>query len=235
VSTGGEDTPFYDRAAATYDRLMATPQARRMRRRFLALVRSNAPPPGPILDFGCGTGIDARYFACTGYRVLAYDPSLPMLAPLQRRCAGAIRTGRVVAVSGSAGTCVEAARALAPFGCITANFGAFNHVDEPDSLLLELAGLLSPDGRVVLSLLNPWYWRDMRSGWWWRSRLASLGKRGFVVAMGENRTVRHEPTRIGRGARFHRLAYYGALRGGVCERLPGRIADPLVFVVLARP
>lgn len=230
----GIDTSFYDRAAATYDRLMASPGARRMRRAFLGLVRESVTRPGPIVDFGCGTGIDARYWACTGYQVLAYDPSLPMLAALRRRCAASIRSGRVITVSGGADACLDAARSIAPIACVASNFGAFNHVDDPEPLLAAFAELLSPDGKIILSLLNPWYWQDVRSAWWWRSRLSSIGQGRFVVDLGDNRTVRHEPTRIGRKARLRHRALYGAMRGPVRDRLPGRAADALVFVVLAR-
>lgn len=228
------EASFYDRVAATYDRMMAADGTRAMRQRFLRLVRSQADPPGPILDFGCGTGVDARWYACAGYRVLAYDPSAGMLARLRRRCAGAIRTGRVVPVAGDVAACLHAARGMAPFGCIASNFSAFNHVEDPEPLLRDLAGLLAPGGRIVLSLMNPWYWRDLRGGWWWRARLASLRYRGRFVAGEENRVVRHEPLRLGRGAGLRRVSLQGARFGGAWGRLPGHPADFLVFLVLER-
>ncbi|MGH7502898.1 MAG: class I SAM-dependent methyltransferase [Longimicrobiales bacterium] len=230
---GRVETSFYDATAATYDSLMAEPPAPHIRRRFLDLVRSHVAPPGPILDFGCGTGIDARHYACTGYTVLAYDPSVAMLEPLRRRCAGAIRASRVIAVSGSAADCLDAARALAPFGGITSNFSALNHVDEPEPLLAAFGDLLKPGGRMILSLLNPWYWPDMKSGWWWRARMGSVGRSGFVVDLGQNRTVRHDPARIGRRAGLRRVVLRGALHKGIRASLPGHPGDALVFVVLA--
>ncbi len=229
------EASFYDRVAATYDRMMAAEGTRAIRQRFLRVVRSQAEPPGPILDFGCGTGIDARWYACAGYRVLAYDRSAEMLARLRQRCAGAIRTGRVVPVEGDVAACLDAARGMAPFGCIASNFSPFNHVEDPEPLLRDLAGLLAPGGRIVLSLMNPWYWRDLRRGWWWRARLAAPRHRGrFVTGPEENRVVRHEPLRVGRRAGLRRVSLQGARSGGAWERLPGHPADFLVFLVLER-
>jgi SAM-dependent methyltransferase len=225
---------FYDRAAASYDRRMAMPEARRMRRAFHALVRERVALPGPILDFGCGTGVDARHYAWLGYRVLAYDPSRAMLSRLERRCPKAIRAGQIVAAHGALADCLAAARGLGPFACITSNFGAFNHIDDPGPVLTELAALLVPGGHVILSLLNPWYWRDVRSGWWWRSRLRSVGHGGFVVDLGENRTIRHAVSRIGHASGLHRKAIYGAMRGRFRDHVPGRVLDALVVVTLTR-
>lgn len=225
---------FYDGAAATYDRLMADTAARRMRRRFLRSVVDLVRPTGPLLDFGCGTGVDARYYSSCGYRVAAIDTSEAMLAVLRRRCAGAIRAGRVLVSSGDLSDNLTPLQSFGPFQCVTANFAVFNHIDEPESVLASLSTLLVPGGMVVLSLLNPWYWRDMRQPWWWRSQWHSRGRPGLVVDLGTNRTVRHNPARIGRDAGLRRIAYRGALHGGLFDRIPGFAADPLVFVVLAR-
>lgn len=227
--------PFYDAVAATYDRLMATSEAGRMRRRFLRSVVSRVPRPGPLLDFGCGTGVDARSYACLGYEVVAYDPSDAMLAVLRRRCVGAIRTGMVRPVSGDFEACLAAARPLLPLGCIAANFAVLNHIDEPEPLLGRLAELLGPRGLICLSVLNPWYWRDVRQSWWWRARWRSMGRKALVVDLGETRTVRHSPARIGREAGLHQVERRGALHGGWRDHLPGHAADPLVHVVLSRP
>jgi SAM-dependent methyltransferase len=229
-----DSTAFYDASAGTYDRLMATPRGRRTRRAFQALVRSSCAPPGPILDFGCGTGLDARLYACTGYRVLAYDPSTAMLERLRRRCPGAIRAGRVVVVSGDLESCIDAARDMAPFACIASNFAALNQVDDAETLLERLAPLLAPRGRVILSVINPWYWRDIGEAWWWRSRARWIRGRPFVVQVGANRTIRHEPARLGRRAGLRRVAVRGAARSGRRGGLPGWLSDPLTFVVLER-
>lgn len=227
-------TAFYDRAAGTYDRLMATPDSRRMRRRFLRTVARYLTGPGRILDYGCGTGIDARFYACTGHTVVAYDPSVAMLAPLRRRCSRAIRDGRVTPVTGGLDDCLAAAAAHGPFRCITSNFAVLNHIVEPDALLAALVDHLAPDGLVVASLLNPWYWRDVRQQWWWRSQWRSRGWKGLIVQEGENRTVRHDTSRIGTDAGLRQREHRGALHGGRYDRLPGLCADPLVLVVLER-
>ena len=40
-----------------------------------ALFQKHCPPGGRILDFGCGSGRDTKYFASQGYRVDAIDGS----------------------------------------------------------------------------------------------------------------------------------------------------------------
>jgi ubiquinone/menaquinone biosynthesis C-methylase UbiE len=45
---------------------------------------------GTILDFGCGTGTDAAWYAERGHRVVAYDVSSGMVEVLREQLAEAI-------------------------------------------------------------------------------------------------------------------------------------------------
>ena len=58
------------------------------------------PPESTLLDFGCGTGIDALHYAQQGYRVLAYDNSPGMVAQLEARCRTQFASGRRQGVRG---------------------------------------------------------------------------------------------------------------------------------------
>ena len=86
--------PDFERNAATYDRLAPQYDAH-MRRKtsdalarsaFVDLVAQHVTPGSTLLDFGCGTGMDALDYVRRGYRVQAYDHSPGMIAQLENRC-----------------------------------------------------------------------------------------------------------------------------------------------------
>src|SRR5689334_18998297 len=87
---------FYDRIAGAYDDHLAGSDNALTRRQFQALVAAAVPAGGALLDLGCGTGLDAQWYAEQGYRVTAYDVSAEMIARLRARCAEAIGAGQVV-------------------------------------------------------------------------------------------------------------------------------------------
>jgi len=67
---------FYDAVAADYDALVdGRIDNVEMRLSFCERVVSVAGPGWVILDFGCGTGTDAAWYAAHGHRVMAYDVS----------------------------------------------------------------------------------------------------------------------------------------------------------------
>ncbi|MEI9974798.1 MAG: methyltransferase domain-containing protein [Ignavibacteriota bacterium] len=67
-----------------------------VRQAFQDLVRRYTKASGLVLDFGCGTGLDALEYARAGYRVLAYDNSPGMVSQLRLRCQAEISAGNVV-------------------------------------------------------------------------------------------------------------------------------------------
>ena len=78
-----QNAAFHDKLAAHYDSHLTRPQDLLARAAFQGLVSRHVPAGSTVLDFGCGTGIDALEYAQRGYRVLAYDNS--------RRHGGGIR------------------------------------------------------------------------------------------------------------------------------------------------
>lgn len=174
---------FYDRTAPRYDALLAAPIDRWMRRAFQSLVRETAPAGSLLLDFGCGTGLDALWYARQGYRVLAYDISAGMLEQLRRRCGAEIARGEVVPV--------EALSGLPRPDAVVSNYGVLNALGRPRAFFEAVAPLLEPGAPLVISVLNPFFWKDMLHRWWWAALARSL-RHHAIVTRGEGiETHRH--------------------------------------------
>jgi SAM-dependent methyltransferase len=190
---GDATARFYDAVASGYDAQVdgrTDVDNLRLRHAFCERVMAAAGPGGAILDFGCGTGIDVAIYAARGHRVVAYDLSPGMVEVLRRRCGPEIEAGTVVAASGSLQAMEAALDAVGTVDAISANFAVLNHVRDLSPLLQRLAGHLAPDGTLMASVLNPFYLRDMRQGWWWRSALRSAW-RGAIRMEGRVTTYRH--------------------------------------------
>ena len=78
----------FDRVAKHYNASLPSYVVAHYLEKRLALVQSLVPPPGPVLDVGCGTGLLAGKLASAGYCVAALDPSLGMLQELSSDGAG---------------------------------------------------------------------------------------------------------------------------------------------------
>jgi ubiquinone/menaquinone biosynthesis C-methylase UbiE len=163
-----ESRNFYDHAAEKYDADTTGAFISATRQRVQDLLSKHAPQPGAVLDFGCGTGIDAAAFAERGWRVLAYDPSEGMLDRLRDRCAASVASGRVLPVSGSLENLYAALPGFGDLRAVVANFGVVNHLSDlgqfADLVTVRLPGVQT----IILGVQNPFYFHDLRSGWWWR-------------------------------------------------------------------
>jgi SAM-dependent methyltransferase len=191
---------FYDAAAAGYDaQVDGQPDNARVRQLFCERVSSLAGTGGSILDFGCGTGADAAWYAAHGHRVVAYDLSPRMAELLRTRCASEIASGRVMPAAGRLEAMTRALEASGPVSAVAANFAVLNHVCDLRPLLHVLASHLVPRGALVASVLNPFHRADMRRAWWWRSLMRS-GWAGALRMDGEVTTWRHFVGTIRRAA-----------------------------------
>ncbi|MGH8212986.1 MAG: class I SAM-dependent methyltransferase, partial [Rhodanobacteraceae bacterium] len=101
-----------------HELILASQRARRARARFQKLALELLPAGADVLDFGAGTGIDAKAYAARGHKTFVYEPSTSMLAYLDRHCRREIANGSVVVVPSPAARKVKA---------ITANFAVLNH------------------------------------------------------------------------------------------------------------
>lgn len=160
--------------------IVARPSDRRARAAFRKLVLRLAPPGGALLDFGAGTGLDARYFAERGFRVCAYDNDPRMCEFLARHCQDLIRSGRIALAPASYPDFLAGAGwdGQARIDVVTANFAPLNLVAPLPALFARLHALTGPQARVVASVLNPFFPGDWQYGWWWRNlpRLWRVGR-----------------------------------------------------------
>jgi SAM-dependent methyltransferase len=102
-------------------------------------------PPGPVLDAACGTGRHAAYLVAAGREVIGVDSSEPMLARARAKLPGAdLRVGQLAALPLADGAVTGAVCAL-----------ALSHLPELGPAVAELARVLRPGGRLVVSNPHP--------------------------------------------------------------------------------
>jgi SAM-dependent methyltransferase len=144
---------------------------RRARSAFQDLVLRIAPPGAALFDFGAGPGIDARFFAERGFAVEAYDVDPKMREFFIAYCRDLIDSGRVTLDSGTYREFLSRKTATAGrrADLIISNFAPLNLVDDPHELFAKFHELTGPDGKVLASVLSPYFIGDMRYRWWWRN------------------------------------------------------------------
>lgn len=101
--------------------------------------------PGRALDAACGTGRQAAALAELGHQVVGIDASRAMLERAQARVPAAeFRIGDLAALPLEDGSVDLAVCSL-----------ALTHLDDPAPALAELARVVRPGGRIVLSDMHP--------------------------------------------------------------------------------
>lgn len=183
--------------------MQSSAQDRRVRDRFQAIALGLLPGDADVLDFGAGTGIDAKTFAARGHRTYVYEPSEAMRGYLAKHCRDEIARERVVQIS-------------SPLACkvhgVTANFAVLNHFADHTVLFAELSRVVHTGGFVLASMLNPYYLGDARYGWW-RRNLINLLRHGRYAVPSESRIHRFLPRAVAKAAapyfRFERLTPRG--------------------------
>jgi SAM-dependent methyltransferase len=105
---------------------------------------------GPFLDLACGTGRVALALADEGYEVVGVDSSAAMLAIARKKAAA-----RIELVQGDLRT-FELGRRF-PLVAVTLNsFMHLTEVEDQIAALQRMAQHLAPDGRAVVSTINPY-------------------------------------------------------------------------------
>ena len=194
---------FYDSVAARYDAEVDGLNANtQLREAFRRRVSAMAGTGRSILDFGCGTGADAAWYASQGHRVIAYDISSGMVDLLRARCAVGIANEVVVPLSGELVTLVTQLEREEPVAAVAANFAVLNHISDLRPLLAILSAHVAHKGGLLASVLNPFYRHDIASHWWWRGLPGSLWT-GAIKMEGEVATYRHYTRSVRRMAAPH--------------------------------
>jgi SAM-dependent methyltransferase len=173
--------------------IQASPRDQRVRDRFLQLALKLMPRGAAVLDFGAGTGIDAKIYAAQGHPTFVYEPSPAMGEYLATYCSDEIARQAVIAVAPPLDCEVQA---------VTANFAVLNHFEDHTQLFQDLARVVRPGGFVLASMLNPYYLGDARYGWW-RANVINLLRRGRYAISSESRIHRFTPRVVAEAAAPH--------------------------------
>jgi SAM-dependent methyltransferase len=153
------------------------PTDREYRRAFQDLALTLVPSRGHVFDFGSGPGLDARRYAREGLRVSAYDVNASMCDYFAAHCAREMATGSVQLATGTFEDFLGKPE-TADADLIVSNFAPLNLVADLPPLMAKFARMLSPGGKLLVSVLNPCFHELPRSIAWWRSlpRLAWSGR-----------------------------------------------------------
>lgn len=198
--------------------MLGSPRDQQVRDRFQKLALALLPASASVLDFGAGTGIDAKAYAASGHPTFVYEPSEAMRGYLAVHCRDDIERRAIVPVASPVGCQVDA---------VTANFAVLNHIADQVALFEQLSGVVRPGGFVLASMLNPYYLGDARYAWW-RANLLKLALRGHYAVASESNIHRFAPRIVARAAAPHfRLER-------VLPRGPGAVTQLYLFLLLRR-
>jgi SAM-dependent methyltransferase len=170
---------------AEYVKAITTRQSDRGARvAFQDLVLRLAAPGATIFDFGSGPGIDARFYAERGFKVSAYDVDPSMCDFFAEHCRDVIEAGRTRLARGDYTEFLT--RHTEDDGradLVTSNFAPLSLIGDLTKLFARFHALTSPDGKVLASVLNPYFRGDLKYRWWWRNA-ASLWLSGHYSVPG---------------------------------------------------
>ena len=171
--------------AAYVEHISAKASDRSARTAFQNLAAAMVPHGGAVFDFGAGPGIDARFYAEHGLTVAAYDVDPQMCEYFAEYCADLMQSGRVCLERGEYTEFLarESVSGIRNFDLITANFAPLNLIGNLQELFSKFHALTTPRGRVLASVLSPYYIGDMRYLWWWRNALR-LWRDGYYFVPG---------------------------------------------------
>jgi SAM-dependent methyltransferase len=163
-----QNAAFHNEVAAQYDvHLRSSPYNDLARTAFHDLVARYVPAGSTLLDFGCGTGLDALHYAQQGYRVLAYDNSPGMMAQLEKRCRTQIASRAVATCAAAYPSFLDRPPAWPAPNTVVANFAVLNSIRDLSPLFETFARQLRPPGWVIVSILNPLHWEKVNTPEWW--------------------------------------------------------------------
>jgi len=154
----------------------------RARAAFRGLVLRIAEPGARLFDFGCGPGMDARFYAERGFEVHAYDVDPEQCDYFTSECHDLIEAGRVTLERGGYDDFLARHRS-GRVDLVTANFAPLNLIEDLHELFAAFHEFTAPGGRVLASVLSPYFVGDLRYPWWWRN-LKALKRSGHFSVPG---------------------------------------------------
>jgi SAM-dependent methyltransferase len=158
----GTEPTFYDDLADVYDIQMSRmPGDAWTRDAFQDFVTRDLSPGDVVLDFGCGTGVDAKAYAGKGFRVIGYDSSPGMARVAVNRCGTDDTRGRVEIISFPYEKFLQGPWPMEKPTVIVSNFAVLNLVPSLRAAFARFYEILKPGGSVFLSLLNPCHVRNL--------------------------------------------------------------------------
>ena len=165
--------------------ISAMPSDRGARAAFQDLVLRIARPGATLFDFGAGPGIDARAYAEQGYKVRAYDVDPGMCNYFAVHCDQFIQTGQVELHRGPYADFLagEASHEAPDINLVTSDFAPLNLVEDLQGLFHKFHALTAPDGKVLASVLSPYFVGDLKYRWWW-SNCGRLWRDGHFSVRG---------------------------------------------------
>jgi hypothetical protein len=171
-------------AGADYvEAITALQSDRGARSAFQDLVLQIAKPGAALFDFGAGPGIDARFYAEHGFTVGAYDVDPRMCEYFSMHCRDLILAGKVAIDGGTyreflaSDSTGDGPRAE----LVTSNFAPLNLVGDITELFAKFHALTGPAGKVLASVLSPYFIGDLKYAWWWRNSLRLWREGHFSV------------------------------------------------------
>jgi SAM-dependent methyltransferase len=147
----------FDRLAPEYDGLAAGEIFQLLRRRTHATFARRFSPGARVLEIGCGTGLDTRFLAARGLRVVACDSSEEMVSRSLRRLEREGLQDRATVLPCSLqdlSVFLDALAEPAGFDGILSNFGALNCVEHLAPLGALTRRYLRPGGVVILGVMG---------------------------------------------------------------------------------
>jgi SAM-dependent methyltransferase len=195
----------FDGVAADYDGPTGNNEiVQYMRERLRQVVLTSVPSGGRLLDLGCGTGLDAAYFAERGYEVVGIDSSPLMIERSRDRLRKTSLADR--AEFHLLGLEELALLPSSAFDLIYSNLGPLNCALSLTWVSRDCAGLLRPGGRLVVSVIGRW------CPW----EIAYYSCQGKLARASVRRQRSFRPVRLGAGSVWTR--YYAPAELGAAFR-----------------
>ncbi len=145
-----ETSSAFDAHAQHYDAIVeSNALLQNMRAALWKEVARRVAPPASLLDIGCGTGIDALYFAQRGYSVTAIDASREMVNQTRNRITRADMNVRVE----NFGADELGKLGEETFDAIYSDLGPLNCVADLETVSQQCFKLLNPNGFLIVSVM----------------------------------------------------------------------------------